>query len=86
MHKNPSFPSTPNPSFIKTSTKSNTSNNVEQLVHRLVLKIASVNNLNDKLKEEFVNKKYAYIVKLFCSDAFAGVFDAFEVSEKIKKV
>ena len=60
-------------------------NNVEQLIYRLCSKIASVNNLNDKLKEEFINKSYAYLVKLFCSDAYTPTYDAFDLSHKIKK-
>jgi hypothetical protein len=58
---------------------------VELLVHRLCSKIASVNNLNEKSREEFINNSYAYIVKLICSDAFLPTYDTLEVSQKIKK-
>jgi hypothetical protein len=60
-------------------------NIVEQFIYRLCSKIASVNNLNDKIKDEFINKSYAYLVKLFCSDAYTPTYDAFEISQKIKK-
>lgn len=60
-------------------------NHVENLILRLCYKIASVNNLNEKLTEEFVNKSFAYMVKLFCSDAYSPVYDTLEVSQKIKK-
>jgi hypothetical protein len=60
-------------------------NNIEQLIYRLCSKIASVNNLNDKLREDFINKSYAYLVKLFCSDAYTQTYDAFDLSQKIKK-
>jgi hypothetical protein len=60
-------------------------NNIEQLIYRLCSKIASVNNLNEKLKDEFINKSYAYLVKLFCSDAYTPTYDAFDLSHKIKK-
>lgn len=60
-------------------------NNVEELILYLCQKIASVNNLNEKVREEFTNSSYAYMVKLFCSDSFTPIYDAFEVSQKIKK-
>lgn len=60
-------------------------NNVEQLIFRLCSKIAAVNNLTDRSKEDFINKSYAYLVKMFCSDAYTPTYDAFEVSQKIKK-
>lgn len=70
---------------ISVSKSSNQSgNNVEQLVHRLLTKISSIYNLNDKLKEEFINNSYAYMVQIFSYNAYATVHDSFEVSEKIK--
>lgn len=67
------------------NTNSAKSDSVELLVHRLCSKIASVNNLNEKSREEFINNSYAYIVKLICSDAFLPTYDVLEVSQKIKK-
>jgi hypothetical protein len=58
---------------------------IEQLIYRLCQKIAVMNNLNEKTRDEFVNPKYGYLIKLFCSDAYSPVYDAFEVSEKIRK-
>lgn len=73
---------TANNSFsLSTSNKSTN----EQLIHRLVAKISSLNNLNDKAKDEFVKRNYAYAIRLFSSDSFAPIYDSFEVSEKIKK-
>lgn len=61
-------------------------NNIEKLVYRLCSKVASINNLNnEKSRDDFLNKSYAYMVKLFCSDAYTPVYDTFEVSQKIKK-
>jgi hypothetical protein len=61
------------------------SNNINDLVLNLCSKIASTNNLNDQIKEDFVKNNYSYIVKLFGSDSYCPVYDAFEVSQKIKK-
>ena len=61
------------------------SDSMELLIHRLCSKIASVNNLNEKSKEDYINNSYAYIVKLICSDAFLPTYDVLEVSQKIKK-
>ena len=59
---------------------------IEQLTHRLCVKIASVNNLNEKARDELVNARYHYLIKLFSSDAYASqAYDTFEVAEKIKK-
>jgi hypothetical protein len=60
-------------------------NNVEELILYLCQKIASINSLNEKVREEFTNNSYAYMVKLFCSDSFTPIYDSFEVSQKIKK-
>jgi hypothetical protein len=58
---------------------------IEQLIYRLCLKIAAANNLTDRTRDEFVSTKYTYLIKLFCSDAYSPVYDAFEISEKIRK-
>lgn len=72
--------------YVKaTSLDASNKNDVEELVLYLCQKIASNNNLNEKLKDEFTNNSYAYMVKLFCSDSFTPIYDTFEVSQKIKK-
>jgi len=80
LHNIPNISSHPNQRL-----DSQSSNNVEQLILRLCSKIASINNLNERSKEDFLNSSYAYVVKLFCSDAYSPVYETFEVSQKIKK-
>ena len=60
-------------------------NNVEELIFSLCSKIASSSQLGDEIKAEFTNSSYAYMLKLFCSDAYTPSLDTFEVSHKIKK-
>ena len=60
-------------------------NNIEKLVYRLCSKVATINNLSERARDDFLDKCYAYVVKLFCSDAYTPVYDTFEVSQKIKK-
>ena len=64
--------------------KAPSKNNIEELILYLCQKIAANNNLNEKIRDEFTNNSYAYMVKLFCS-ATSPIYDTFEVSQKIKK-
>jgi len=83
-HGSPSTKPSPKPATTKSTSASH--NNVEELILYLCQKIASVNNLNEQVREEFTNNSYAYMVKLFCSDSFTPVSnDTFDVSQKIKK-
>ncbi len=69
-----------------TKASPNSHNNVEELILYLCQKIASVNNLNEQVKEEFTNNSYAYMVKLFCSGSYTPVSnDPFDVAQRIKK-
>ena len=70
---------------LNQKSDSQASNHIEHLIQRLCSKIASTNNLNERSKEEFLNSSYAYVVKIFCSDAYSPVYETFEVSQKIKK-
>ena len=63
----------------------NNKNNVEELIFSLCSKIASSSQLGDEIKAEFTSSSYAYMLKLFCSDAYTPSLDTFEVSHKIKK-
>ena len=59
-------------------------NNVEELVLHLCQKIASANNLNEITREEFINRSYSTMIKIFCSITYTPVDDTFEISQKIK--
>jgi hypothetical protein len=58
---------------------------IEQSLLRLCTKIALMNNLNEKNRNDFINANYAYLLKLLCSDAYTPAFDMFEVAQKIKR-
>jgi len=60
-------------------------NNVEELILHLCQKIASANNLNESTRDEFINRSYSTMIKLFCSITYRPVYDSFEISQKIKK-
>ena len=76
-------PSTTQPSSGGTTTPTR-GNNVEELILHLCHKIASVNNLSEKARDEFINRSYSTMIKLFCSITYRPVYDSFEISQKIK--
>ena len=65
-------------------TVPSTKSNVEELIQHLCTKIASTNNLNDKYRDDFINKSYCTMIKLFCSITYRPGYDSFEISQKIK--
>lgn len=58
--------------------------NEEELIMHLCSKIANFNNLNEIYREDFINKSYSNMIKLFCSITYRPVNDSFEIAQKIK--
>ena len=65
--------------------KSPTQSNTQIVLIRLCNKIASLNNLNDKSKEDFIDSSYGYIVKAVCSDSYSPAYESMEIAQKIKR-
>lgn len=64
------------------------SSSLEQLMHRLVEKVAAQNvspDVAEKKRAEFVAKSYNYLSKVISSDSFTPSYDSFELVEKTKK-
>ena len=82
-----SLPATLNTNHVShlVSLKNSAQSNTQLVIIRLCNKIASLNNLNDKAKENFIDSSYDYIVKTACSDSYSLAHEPLEVSQKIKR-
>ena len=69
----------------QSSSHMTTQTNTQQVIVRLCTKIAALNNLNGKLKEDFVDSSYNFLTKTICSDAYSPTYEPFEISQKIKR-
>ena len=65
--------------------KSTAQSNTQIVLIRLCNKIASLNSLNDKLKEDFIDSSYDYLVKAVCSESFSPAYESLEIAQKIKR-
>ncbi len=63
----------------------NSNNYVEQLKNRLISKIASTNNLNEKFKQQFFDEQFTFVPKLFSYDAYSSSLDTLELLKKSRK-
>jgi len=70
----------PKSSILNVTNRSN----VEELIMHLCSKIAISNNLNEIYQEDFINRSYSNMIKLFCSITYRPVNDSFEITQKIK--
>jgi hypothetical protein len=57
----------------------------EQLINRLVTKIALNSNINPASRDTFINSYIQYLVRLFSSQTYTPVYDYFEIGQKLKK-
>jgi hypothetical protein len=57
----------------------------EQLINRLVTKLALNSNINPASREAFINSNIQYLFRLFSSQTYTPVYDYFEIGQKLKK-
>ena len=62
-----------------------TTTSTEQLINRLVSKIAFNSNINILNRDAFINSNIQYLFRLFSSQTYTPVDDYFEIGLKIKK-
>jgi hypothetical protein len=67
------------------ATSSTSTTSTEQLIYRLCSKLTSNSNIKLGKRDEFINSKYQFVIKLFCSQTFTPVYDYLELTQKIKK-
>ncbi|RNA07269.1 gamma-tubulin complex component 3 -like protein [Brachionus plicatilis] len=70
---------------LDSTGKQSNSNNVEQLIFRLLSKIASTYNLNEQVRYKFVKDQFTYVGKLLSYDAYSSSKDTLEIAARIKK-
>jgi hypothetical protein len=85
MLKNPNIKIATPVSSHSLTVSSQQQTNTQLVIVRLCTKIAALNNLNDKDKEEFIDSSYRFMLKTFCSDAYSPAYESFEISQKIKR-
>lgn len=71
--------------YLDSGIKQSSSNNVEQLIFRLLSKIASTYNLEEQVREKFIKDQYTYVGKLLSYDAYSSSKDTLEIAARIKK-
>ena len=70
---------------LKNEVDGDSTTSTEQLVNRLVTKIALNSNIIVTKRDDFINSNIQYLTKLLCSQTYAPIYDYFEIGQKIKK-
>lgn len=71
--------------YLDSGIKQSNPNNIEQLIFRLLSKIASTYNLEEQVKHKFIKDQYTYVGKLLSYDAYSSSQDTLEIAARIKK-
>ena len=66
------------------STSVTNRTNVEELIYHLCAKIASASNVDSRHRDDFINKSYSNMIRLFCSITYCPTHDLLETSQRIK--